>query len=1067
MKKNLFLLSALAMGSLMAHAQKTPVWCDPNVNEINRKTDVANYFAYESEALAQQSQFPKDNPKAKSNRYLSIEGKWKFNWVENANERPANFYALKYDDSKWGTMPIPGNWEMNGYGDAIYVNNCYAWRSDWTGEPPAVQDKGTHVGSYRRSFNIPADWKGDKVYIHIGSATSNLTLYVNGKYVGYSEDSKVACEFDITKYITPGKENLIAMQVMRWCDGSWNEDQDFWRLCGITRECYLYARPQAHIEDVFITPDLVHEYKDGALNGRIDLVNGKGKTVKMRMTDAEGKEVFNGSIVALDNGPVTFGYQVAELQNIQKWTAETPYLYNLYISLYDGDKLLECIPQRVGFRKVEIKNQQLLVNGQPVLIKGVDRHELDPDGGYVVSVDRMIQDIKVMKELNVNAVRTCHYPDDPRWYELCDIYGIYVTAETNIESHGMGYGDKSLSKDARFHDMHIERQRHNIYVLKNHPSIIVWSLGNESGYGKNFEDAYDFVKAYDPSRPCQYEQAHKNGKSDIYCPMYADYGHCENYCTKENNPRPLIQCEYAHTMGNSGGGFKEYWDMIRRLPNYQGGYIWDFIDQGLRGKSKVTGKPIWTYGGDYGRFPASDNNFNCNGVINPDRVPNPHAYEIQYYYQNIWATLTDAKKGELEIYNENFFKPLKNIIMYYDVYVDGAKVREGAQTIDQYGIQPQAKKTFDIWQWKELNNVMDNEEYKGKEILLNVSFALIQDEPLLKAGTIIAHQQFELTPYAFPTVEAITAQPVADKKAKTAPASVSLDDRAVYAVLSANGVNVTFDKNTGYVAYIDVDGTPMMTDDAQLTPDFWRAATDNDFGAGMQNRLAAWQHPHLEKKSFDIKQDGVVTAEYDIKALEASVKLTYTMTPAGKLVVKQDLTVSEEAKNRKDDRGRLVMPQLLRYGMQMQMPKEFSQIEYYGKGPHENYIDRAYSQNLGIWKQTVADQFWGYVRPQENGTKTGVRYWNITNRAGKGLRFEGIQPLEMQALNYTEDDLQPSRHKAQWHSGDLVERPFTDLHIAARSMGIGCVNSWGAWPRQEYQMPYQNYTYTYIISPVK
>ena len=1059
------LLSVLAMGAMTAMAQKTPVWCDPAVNEINRKTDVANYFAYESETLAKQSQSPKANTKAKSTRYLSIEGNWKFHWVESANERPEGFYALKYDDSKWGTMPVPGIWELNGYGDPIYVNTSYAWRSDWTGEPPTVQDKGNHVGSYRRTFTIPADWKGDNVYIHIGSATSNITIYVNGKYVGYSEDSKVACEFDITKYIIPGKENLIAMQIMRWCDGSWNEDQDFWRLCGIAREAYLYARPKVHIEDVFITPDLTNNYTDGKLSIKVTAPAAAGKTVKMQLFDPSGNDVAPQQMGALEIDKNGVGNAVILTPNPQKWTAETPNLYTLYISLYDGDKLLECIPQRVGFRKVEIKNQQLLVNGQPILIKGVDRHELDPDGGYVVSVDRMIQDIQVMKQLNVNAVRTCHYPDDPRWYELCDEYGIYVTAETNIESHGMGYGEKSLSKDARFHDMHIERQRHNIYVLKNHPSIIVWSLGNESGYGKNFEDAYDFVKAYDPSRPCQYEQAGSRGKTDIYCPIYADYGHCERYCG-EGNPRPLIQCEYAHTMGNSGGGFKEYWDIIRRLPNYQGGYIWDFIDQGLRSKSKLTGKPIWAYGGDYGRFPASDNNFNCNGVINPDREPNPHAYEIQYYYQNIWATL-DAEKGELEIYNENFFKPLKNIIMYYELSANGRYVARGSQTIDEFNIQPQSKGKVAI---KMLPELLKREDLKGQELLVNVEFAVLQDEPLLKAQTIIAHQQFEVAPYTFPTTESVTAQPIADKKAKTAPAGVFLDDRAIFAVLSANGVKVTFDKRTGYVSYIDVDGTPMMTDESELMPDFWRAATDNDFGAGMQNRLAAWQHPRLDRKAFSIQQDGVnyvVTAEYNIQELEATVKLTYMMTPEGKLVVKQDLSVSEEAKNRKDNRGRLTMPQLLRFGMQMQMPKEFTQIEYYGKGPHENYIDRNNSQHLGIWKQTVAEQFWGYVRPQETGTKTCVRYWNITNPAGKGLRFEGIEPLEMQALNFTEDDLQPSRNKAQWHSGDLVERPFTDLHIASRSMGIGCVNSWGAWPRQEYQMPYQNYTYTYIISPVR
>lgn len=1048
------LLSALALGALTAQAQKTPVWCDPNVNEINRKMDVANYFAYESEELAQQSQTPKANTKAKSSRYLSIEGKWKFHWVESANERPADFYTLKYDDSKWGTMPVPGIWELNGYGDAIYVNNGYAWRSDWNGQPPAVQDKGNHVGSYRRTFTIPADWKGENIYIHIGSATSNLTLYVNGKYVGYSEDSKVAAEFDITKYITPGKENLIAMQIMRWCDGSWNEDQDFWRLCGIARECYLYARPQAHIDDLFITPDLENNYTDGTLNVQVKTLNSKGKRVEMKLVDNAGNAIATyAETLKGDKAEATL-----QAKNPLKWSAETPNLYNFYVSLYDGNKLLECIPQRIGFRKVEIKNQQLLVNGQPILIKGVDRHELDPDGGYVVSVDRMIQDIQVMKQLNVNAVRTSHYPNDPRWYELCDEYGIYVTAEANIESHGMGYGERSLGKDPRFHDMHIERQRHNIYVLKNHPSIIVWSLGNEAGYGKNFEDSYDYVKAYDSSRPCQYEQAGSWGKTDIFCPMYADYGHCERYC-KEGNARPLIQCEYAHAMGNSVGGFKEYWDLVRRLPNYQGGYIWDFIDQGLRGKSKITGKPVWAYGGDYGRFPASDNNFNCNGVINPDRVPNPHAYEIQYYYQNIWATLVDAKEGKFEFYNENFFRPLDYVKLAYEILVDGKPIAKSQDMpLSNVTISPQGKSIIDIVAVKEAFN---NAEYKGKEILVNFDFKLAKDEPLQKAGEIIAHQQFEQTPYTFPTVETITAQPAADKNAKTAPAGVTLDDRAIYAVLSANGVKVTFNKRSGYVAYIDVDGTPMMTDEAELTPDFWRAATDNDFGAGMQNRLSAWQHPRLERKAFNIQQDGanyVVTAEYNIQAVEATVKLTYTMTPAGQLVVKQDLTSNPEAKN---------MPQLLRYGMQMQMPKEFSQIEYYGKGPRENYIDRNNSQNLGVWKQTVAEQFWGYVRPQETGTKTQVRYWNITNKAGKGLRFEGIEPLEMQALNYTEDDLQPARNKAQWHSGDLIERPFTDLHIAARSMGLGCVNSWGAWPRQEYQMPYKDYTYTYIISPVK
>ena len=1054
MKVNKIILYGALLAPLAVNAQKVPVWNDPVVNQINRKADVSDYFAYESEALAQKDVSPRLNVKAQSSRYMSIEGTWKFNWVESANQRPANYYAVKYDDSKWTTMTVPGIWELNGFGDAIYVNNHYAWRSDWIGEPPTVQDKGNHVGSYRRSFVVPASWKGEKIYMHIGSATSNIEVYVNGKYVGYSEDSKVAAEFDITKFVVPGKENLIAMQIMRWCDGSWNEDQDFWRLCGIARESYLYSRPVSHIEDIYITPDLTNNYTDGKLAVKLTGSAAAGKTVALALRDASGKVVASKDVVlGKDNKAET----TIEVKNPKKWTAETPNLYRLFATLKNGDKVIEVIPQRVGFRKIEIKNQQLLVNGKAVLIKGVDRHELDPDGGYIVSVDRMIQDIQIMKQLNVNADRTCHYPNDPRWYELCDEYGIYITAESNIESHGMGYGDKSLSKDARFHDMHIERQKHNLCVLKNHPSIIVWSLGNESGYGKNFEDAYDWVKAYDPSRPCQYEQAGTNGKTDIYCPMYADYGWSEKY-TQTGNPRPLIQCEYCHTMGNSGGGMKEYWDLVRKYPNYQGGYVWDYVDQGLRSKSKVTGKDIWAYGGDFGRFPASDNNFNCNGMISPDRVPNPHAYEIKYCYQNVWATLKDAAKGEVEIYNENFFTSLDNVNYKYQVLADGRVISTGAGELAKEKIAAQGRKAILL---PAVAKAVADAENKGKELVCQITFELAKPTALQKKGETIAHEEFVLTDYTYPDVAALTAQPVVDKKSKVAPASVSLDDRQEYCVLSANGLSVTFSKWSGYVDYIDVDGKQITQDGSELVPDFWRAPTDNDYGANMQNRLAAWQNPRLEKTSFEVKQEGVnyvVNVSYDIKNLDAKLKLTYTMVPSGKLIVSQALTVNPEAKDK---------PAMLRFGMNLRMAKEYSQIEYYGEGPFENYIDRNNATTLGVWKQTVAEQYYPYIRPQESGTKTGVRYWNILNKQGRGLRFEGVQPLECQSLYYTEKDLQPTRDKKQFHSGDLVEQPFTDVHISARSMGVGCVNSWGAWPRGEYQMKWQDYSYTYIITPVK
>lgn len=1056
MTGKLGVVAMLLLASLSASAQKTPMWQDPVKNSDNRLLDRANFFAYENEKLAMQDQSPKANPKANSSRYMSIEGKWKFHWVESANERPTNFYALNYDDSQWGTMPVPGIWELNGYGDAIYVNNHYAWRSDWVGEPPTVQDKGNHVGSYRRSFKIPANWKGDKIYMHIGSATSNIQVYVNGKYVGYSEDSKVAAEFDLTKYVIPGKENLIAMQIMRWCDGSWNEDQDFWRLCGIARECYLYSRPVSHITDLFITPDLTDNYTNGKLNVRIDAEAAAGKSVALKLMSRTGTLVKEQTVTIGKDGKAEADILV---ENPAKWTAETPNLYKLTATLLDGTKALEVIPQNVGFRKVEIKNKQMLVNGQPILIKGVDRHELDPDGGYVVSVDRMIQDIQVMKQLNCNADRTCHYPNDPRWYELCDIYGIYVTAETNIESHGMGYDAKSLAKDPRFHDMHIERQEHNLRVLKNHPSIIVWSLGNESGYGKNFEDAYDWVKSYDPSRPCQYEQAHREGRAtDIFCPMYEDYAGDINYCENPKYTKPLIQCEYCHTMGNSGGGLKEYWDLVRKYPNYQGGHVWDYIDQGLRAKSKVTGKQIYTYGGDYGRFPASDNNFNINGMISPDRVPNPHAYEIKYVYQNIWTTLKDINKGEVEIYNENFFTPISGVLLRYKLLADGKSVASGDDPMDSYKIGPQERKVIEL---EGIAKAVADEANKGKELILRVEYMLIRPTALQQVEEIVAHEEFVVAPYAYPTVADVTAQPVYDKKIKIAPATVQLDDRQVYAVLSAASMSVTFDKSTGFVAYIDVDGKQITQDDSQLRPDFWRAPTDNDYGAGMQNKLAAWQHARPELKSFDIKKDGVnyvVTAGYELKGVDAKLNLTYTMTPAGKLVVTQSLNVNANAKEK---------PQMLRYGMNLQMQKEYDMVEYYGEGPYENYIDRNNATLVGIWSQSVAEQYYPYIRPQESGTKTGIRYWSVVNKNGKGLKFEGTEPLECQALEYTEHDLQPTRDKKQFHSGDLIAQPFTDVHISSRSMGIGCVNSWGAWPRKEYQMPWQDYTYTYIISAVK
>lgn len=1034
------MFSCACLAVLSAEAQKDkPWWLDPEVNEVNTMAPRAAFFAYETENLAKADQ------KARSERYLSLEGKWKFNFSKDHDKAPRDFYSLKYDDSQWTDFPVPGILELNGYGDAIYSNNGYPWRTQFRPEPPFVEERNNYTGSYRKMVTVPADWKGERIYLHVGSATSNLMVWVNGKFVGYSEDSKVSAEFDLTKYLTPGKENLIAMQVMRWCDGSYLEDQDFWRFTGIAREVYLYARPQAHIADLFITPDLVNNYQDGTLEVKLNAVGAKGETVMFSLKDKEGKEVAAQTAKVGGNGEVKVNF---DIKNPLKWTAETPNLYTLYTTLMDGKQVAEVVPQRVGFRKVEIKNAQVLVNGQPVLFKGANRHELDPVTGYVVSMDRMLEDIRVMKELNINAVRTCHYPNDPRWYELCDIYGIYMVAEANIESHGMGYGDKTLAKEPTYEKAHLERNESNIKIYKNHPSIIFWSVGNEAGYGPNFEKAYDLVKAYDPSRPCQYEQAGQNGKTDIFCPMYYDYGGCDKY-SQGDNPRPLIQCEYAHAMGNSMGGFKEYWDMVRKYPKYQGGFIWDFVDQGLRVKNKQ-GKTIYAYGGDFGRYPTSDHNFNCNGIINLDRKPNPHANEVRYYYQNIWATAKDLKAGEVEVYNENFFKSLDDVELQWTLESEGKVLANGRNALD---IPAQQKRVV------KLDGYSLPADVKG-EVVLNLDFVLKKAEPMLDAGYAVAREQFVVNPYTFPTMESVLA--VTSGKYDTR--KVEKEEKVAWVTLSAGNTSVTFNHWNGWIDYLDVDGKPMLEEGYAITPDFWRAPTDNDYGAGTQRKLHAWKNPEMKMKSFKVvenegKAEKGVEVVYDMPSVEATLTMTYTLTPAGELVVNEAMTVNKDAKHK---------PELMRYGMQLVMPKAYNMLTYYGKGPGENYIDRNNGDRLGVYDAKVADQYWGYVRPQESGNKTEVRYWQVRDENGKGLEFYSFAPMECSTLNYLASDLDDGwdKNAHQSHSGDLTPRDFSVVKLAARQRGLACVNSWGAIPLEQYRMPYQDYSFTYVIRPL-
>ncbi len=1029
MKRQL-LTCCLAMCSLATMAQHDE-WKNPEINAVNRAPMHTNYFAYSSSEEAAKAD------KENSSNFMTLNGIWKFNWVKNADARPTDFYRTDYNDKGWGQMKVPGVWEMNGYGDPIYVNVGYAWRSQYKNNPPYVPIENNHVGSYRKEIIIPAEWSGKEIFAHFGSVTSNMYLWVNGKYVGYSEDSKLEAEFNLTKYLKPGK-NLIAFQVFRWCDGTYLEDQDFFRYSGVGRNCYLYSRNKKYIQDIRVTPDLDSNYTNGTLNVALNL-NGSG-TVELNLTDPAGKSVATAQVNG--NGQKSV---VMDVSNPEKWTAETPNLYTLTATLKNGSNTLEVIPVKVGFRKIELKDGQILVNGQPVLFKGADRHEMDPDGGYVVSRERMLQDILRMKQLNINAVRTCHYPDDNLWYDLCDQYGIYVVAEANIESHGMGYGKETLAKNPSYKKAHMERNQRNVQRGYNHPSIIFWSLGNEAGYGPNFEQCYTWIKNEDKTRAVQYEQAGTNEFTDIFCPMYYDYDACKKY-SEGNIDKPLIQCEYAHAMGNSQGGFKEYWDLIRKYPKYQGGFIWDFVDQSNHWKNK-DGIDIYGYGGDFNKYDASDNNFNDNGLISPDRRPNPHAHEVGYFYQSIWTTPGDLSKGEIKVYNENFFRDLSAYYMEWQLLANGEVMQTGV--VQDLNVAPQQTATLKL-------NLNTEKICPCKELLLNVTYKLKAAETLMPAGSTVAYDQLTIRPYTAKALE------LKNQKASNLDIVVPVikDNDHNYLIVEGENFIIEFNKHNGYLSRYEADGMQLLNPGAQLTPNFWRAPTDNDYGAGLQHRYAVWKNPGLKltslKQSIENEQ-AIVQAEYEMKAVKGKLFLTYVINNEGAVKVTQKMEAGKEEK----------VSDMFRFGMQMQMPENFNEVEYYGRGPVENYADRNHSTLIGKYRQTVAEQFYPYIRPQETGTKTDLRWWRVLNISGNGLQFVGDAPFSASALNYSIESLDDGVQKDQRHSPEVAKAPFTNLCIDKVQMGLGCVNSWGTLPLEKYRVPYQDYEFSFILTPVR
>ena len=1031
-------------------------WHDLQVNEINRLPLHTMHFAYD----------PNDFPgtgaeyldKKKSMNYLSLEGTWKFNWVANADERPTDFYKTDLDDSKWNNIQMPGNWEMLGYGQPEYVNVGFAWRGHFDQQPPAVPTKDNHVGSYRREINIPSNWDGKRVIAHFGSVTSNIYLYVNGKFAGYAEDSKVAAEFDITPFLKKGK-NLIAFQTFRWCDGSWCEDQDFWRLSGPARENYLYARSKDHrLLDVRVETELKNNYKDGYLNITAKV---QGNTLAyFGLYDPDGKEVIVTGTDNVRNGVAKYQLRV---KNVRKWSAETPNLYTLVVSpIQNGGMYLpyEIVQVKVGFRKVEIKNKQFLVNGQPVLLKGANRHEIDPDEGYNLSEQRMIQDIMMMKRMNINAVRTCHYPDDPRWYDLCDKYGLYVVAEANQESHGFQYGDDAAAKKPEFAKQIMERNQHNVSMFFNHPSIVTWSMGNETVMGDNFLQAYKWIKSQDKTRPVQYEQARRGEGTDIFCPMYYPVAASEKYAKDPNSPMPLIQCEYNHTMGNSGGNLSDYWDLIRQYPILQGGFDWDFVDQALhrnivkpmsilpyKMNNEELRKIEYCYGGDYNKYDPSDNNFNCNGIIGPDRQMNPHAYEVAYQYQNIWAKMVNAETGEVSVHNENFFRDLSNYALAWSLEEDGVETQNG--TIADLDVPAQQTKNFTI--------PYDKSKIKGKEVFLNIDFRLKEAEPLLTAGQVMAYAQLPVVTKQACSGDCskMLAQGHGKKKMKLAAKKNN--------VVAVTTPNLTFkiDRSTGLISEYAYNGKSLLGEGGTLKPNFWRAPTDNDMGAGLQKKFKAWKNPQMNLKNIDVKKDKktnsvTILTSFDMPEVQGQMDITYVVfANTGAVKVTEDFKATEGAK----------VSDMFRFGMLMQMPYTMEKSNYYGRGPIENYSDRKDCMRIGVYTDDADNQYFPYIRPQESGTKSDIRWWKQTDATGLGLQVKSCTPFYASAIHFDTEELDDGDDKEQRHSFDLKKSKFTNLFLDSAHMGVGGENSWGAWPLEKYRVHYGNKTFTFTLIP--
>ena len=1052
MKAIFFLLVVLLLGKLTASSQSSQTlhpydttsacagvpWLDETIIEQNRLSMHASFYVYENETVAAKGDWHQ------SKNYQSLDGAWRFKYVDRPADLPEGFETNSFNDSQWPLFNVPANWEMNGYGFPIYATSGFEFRYLMQRlNPPAVPLSFDPTAIYRREVMIPHDWDGKLVVLHVGAAKSNLSVWVNGQYAGYGEDSKLPSEFDITPYLQKGK-NLITLKVMRWCDANYIEDQDMWRLSGITRSCFLVARNPVHLYDLELKPELDNSYKNAILQVNCLLNRAPEKGIKAEITLLKDNQVIVTQEGSFDSARLSLNLPVTAPA---LWTAESPTLYQAQVRIRNANnQLLEMTTQQVGFRKIEIKNGLLLVNGRPILIKGVNRHETDPQTGQVISREAMIKDIQLMKQFNINAVRTSHYPNSETWIDLCDQYGLYVVDEANIESHGMSFEiTRTMANRPAWLNAHLLRVQRMIERDKNHPSIIIWSMGNEAGNGYNFYNCYLWMKQRDNSRPVQYEGAWADYRrfawqwnSDVINPMYPTPAAMLDYA--KNNPqpaRPFIMVEYAHAMGNSLGNFTDYWQVIRsNKNNFQGGYIWDFVDQCFQ-RVNSKGDTVYTYGEDYGPKEAIiANNYTAKGIFYANRAPYPHAWEMKKVYQDIHTSL--AGEDSICIYNEKFFTDLSNVTLQWELVLDGKRIQTGE--ITHINVQAQESRTIYL-PYKKIRN---------GEAFLNLTYRTKQAQSLVPAGHIVATEQLPVHKAPLPAA-AIQNE-----------GSISRKEFSGKLQFTGSKASVTFDKATGAICQYSYNGVAMLDPAYETKPNFWRVPTDNDYGAKIPQKLQAWKEATMKQVllSFqDTIRNGLATVNVtcQLPSVLAILHINYTINAAGKIKVEQLVQVS------KDSMVKIgIMP---RFGMQWILPQGFNQVEYYGRGPHENYQDRNFSAHVGLYKQKVDEQFFPYVIPQETGNKTDIRWYRISNAKGKGIFIHSDSLLSISALHYFDSDLDNGMPRNQRHAADLEKRPQTRLNIDFAQMGVGGIDSWGAMPMPRYLLPYDDYRFSYIIEP--